>query len=583
MSSSLIVGTYDLLDVTTPSPVLAGDTYDRGAPIPDLATFTSGLVDGSPVFGDRANNRQITLPVIVIGSDRLDAISRLNDVLLFTSSDSWTMTYTPDGGLPVVYDCYQATHTVSSTDVVESQFVVLATLTFQALPFLRSPDAQVVALSGSSVVVDSFDAAGTRTFTFTPHGTGFSGSSALSTAQIYAGTHSFALTWSCGSGLPSPAPAVVLDLVTTAISANLVGMTTLKIRRYFGPSNPATATMTVTGVSNTVYNLGATAVPGVTGWQTITFDCTAVNETIKAYHLTYTHYDYAATIYFDDMEAYPAAVPAASSAQGGLYTLSGVLGTARAPVAVEVDGAGGASLSQMLLHRQPPGSLAQSLLPLGSAVQPITVAASVNSWFDGSFRVLLALGNVVNTPGAARTVTVAFNLYNGTTSVTGPTMVCTYSPSAGFAKTYLPVVDNTRLSDVVYLPPLGAPDDAAWYLRVTLSSTNTLDKFDDLLLLDTRGDTILVQGGTISTGTLAAVFVDEPAVGQDDGLISGSTATSGSGGRATALSIGAYTNVAGFGPLRVYPGDNQFLVHAPTGAPASTVTYAPRWQQDRTV
>jgi hypothetical protein len=116
------------------------------------------------------------------------------------------------------------------------------------------------------------------------------------------------------------------------------------------------------------------------------------------------------------------------------------------------------------------------------------------------------------------------------------------------------------------------PENVTAYYQYRIESDHPNDRWSDLILLDTQGETVLITQPDANQYT--QYFIDEPTADQDIGLISGAR-----GDRRTAVSVLAETWASG-GPITVEPGDNQLFVYSADGPPALQVSYTPRWMVD---
>lgn len=150
MSSSLVLsGPGELLptDVNALGLHLLLD-YDLSNPQSVTSTVEALLLDGERVQLNRTGNRTFSLPILVRGEDRDDLTARVDELLDVTREEGATLTWTPDGGLPIVWDCFPAQPTVHWDVRIEDRaFVQQVDLAIPALPFGRSPDAITPTLS----------------------------------------------------------------------------------------------------------------------------------------------------------------------------------------------------------------------------------------------------------------------------------------------------------------------------------------------------------------------------------------------------------------------------------------------------
>jgi hypothetical protein len=201
-----------------------------------------------------------------------------------------------------------------------------------------------------------------------------------------------------------------------------------------------------------------------------------------------------------------------------------------------------------------PGSAAR----FGDPDKPFTVSVYlvVSAWHAGTL-------------GAARTVTATITQYEQAGGTSYPLSI-TRS-----------IVPNTLASPLALLGELTLPvsamphDNTGGYFTVKITSSDTADRFQDLLLLDTLGSTVIVetpQGGLGYT----QFWVDEPAGIADIGNVMASLTD-----RASAVSVLQYTRLSG-PPIHVDPLGNQtLLAYAPEGAPACELVHFPRWLIER--
>jgi hypothetical protein len=196
-----------------------------------------------------------------------------------------------------------------------------------------------------------------------------------------------------------------------------------------------------------------------------------------------------------------------------------------------------------------------------------------NAKFNGTYTVLLANYSWDN-PGASRQITVTITQYeylNGpsysvqaTRSVTPSTDVVNGIVTMG--EITLPVKDSDQSNDQSYF-------------TFSVHDTDNADRFQDILFLDTLGQTAIVNipPGTNGYGKYINYYIDEPSIDRDLGKILGTT-----GDRKASVSVLDSALISG-GPLYVTSGDNLLLTYSISGAPNLQVTYAPRWYVSRTV
>lgn len=152
MADSLVVGgQIELLgaDGGVPSDLEAclgavftlADGYDLSAPQTVQDILSLSLTDGERPTRRRQGNRNITLPVNISAPDRTTLAAAREVLLELCDEDLWTLTWTRDGGSPVVFDCFQASAAQPANQLFEEQEnVYRLILTFPALPFGKSDE-----------------------------------------------------------------------------------------------------------------------------------------------------------------------------------------------------------------------------------------------------------------------------------------------------------------------------------------------------------------------------------------------------------------------------------------------------------
>lgn len=156
MSSLLLNG----LELNS-GPYLLGD-FDSGNGQVITATVESVLFDGDVVSGSRTGNRTITLPVVIQATSATDRAAKLNALYRLVDLPKFTLTFTPDDGLPVTWDCYRGQVDVQRNLKRERQRIMVCTITIPAAPFGRSPSpiSMTTTMSGndpSGVILDQCD------------------------------------------------------------------------------------------------------------------------------------------------------------------------------------------------------------------------------------------------------------------------------------------------------------------------------------------------------------------------------------------------------------------------------------------
>lgn len=379
MAESLVLGNIiELLGpgggVASQIPSCAGaifrldDGYDMGAPQPVVDILAQFTIDGSRPFGRRADNRTVKLPVVIevpfsAGSDDpRKTLAAAREVLLSTVDQQvWTLTWTRDGGSPLVLDCFRAQPSVVTYGIAdEISLISQVELTFQALPYGRS-DAQVqvafpVPVPGTSppappspLVLDTFAS--------------ISGAQWAQSPRCIVGP--FTAYWDPGSG-PAFRPdgaglPLVYDPGPLPAAVNLTGLTALSVWAGLGARSDhynnlewrgrtrAYVAITLTDVNGNTLSCQASRRAPVSqdvynpAWTYVTasipqadpfFDYTRV----ARYKLTATNRDRELRwchAYLDSLTAQPPSATAGpANNRGTVYRLAGIQGTSHAPVSL---------------------------------------------------------------------------------------------------------------------------------------------------------------------------------------------------------------------------------------------------------
>lgn len=205
-------------------------------------------------------------------------------------------------------------------------------------------------------------------------------------------------------------------------------------------------------------------------------------------------------------------------------------------------------------------------VPTNDQVQPID--AGTVPQFKGTYTMQIAAASF-NTPSASRTITVTVNEYErlggAVTSTQSTSRVLTPNTDA---------INNIVSIGELTLPNKDIPDEnsnAVYF--VVVNSTNASDLIQDVMMLDTMGQTVFINEPT----AYAQYFIDEPFPDRDIGRILGSQYD-----RPYAISVLDSAYPTG-GPISLEPGDNILFAYCYEGAPALAATYFPRYYIDRTV
>ena len=83
--------------------------YDLGAPQPTTDMVESLLLDGERPFGDRASNREITIPILIFAPSLATLAAAKEALLRVIDQQTWKLIWRPaETGLPIEFDCFRA-------------------------------------------------------------------------------------------------------------------------------------------------------------------------------------------------------------------------------------------------------------------------------------------------------------------------------------------------------------------------------------------------------------------------------------------------------------------------------------------
>jgi hypothetical protein len=567
---------YDLLDPTSPIRLATGS--DRGSAVPTLSQVQSDYLDGGAVTGLGSSNRSLALPVALFmtradGADQLAALLQTA-----VTQQVWQLTLTPQGGFPVIYDCARSTVVVSTPLQLENQGYQQFTVTCAAQPFGRSQTVQTVALTGpASALLDSLDTAPTVTSATT----GMTESTTVDTTNKTQGTGSAKVVFTppstkhpgFGGSYSTDGQVTLSRTFGTAVTppdgaSVLVDVSAVAAT---GAAVPLNMTLTLTGASGATYAyMPTTGRPSTTasvGFTTVTLSSTSpCDEPVAGYALTVGVVTLAGptpgqlTVNADNLRSVLAG-QSISDGQGGTYQIANVLGTARTPAALLLTAS--SPFSSFIVHRPPQMTPITGIPSTSEAMVPLNgtsgVSYTVAGRYEGTYDIYLSV--LPTSASGARTYTVTI-----AQGGQGIALTVTVTPTPSVAQ-YVHLIPSTG---PLSLPVLNYPPDASSPTTFTVTSTVTGDTIQDLLLLDTAGQSIVAMGFTAAEN----VWIDAPTVAQSDGNIYAGSS------RAAALSIEPQvTGLAGPGPALINPGANAITAHCPTEDLNLTLTYAPRWLQ----
>lgn len=588
--------------------------FSLGAPQPDVQIVESMILNGEVPFGDRSSNRTVKLDITIAAPDRATLAGASEQVMQLIDQELWTLTWTRDGGLPLVFDCFRAEPSEPEYDLIAAQQLTDGlTITFQAFPFGRSDTAKQLTfaspLSGTS--------APPSPVTLDSYGTVSSIPQWSQSSEAVAGSHS--AKWDPGaSPADNPSGSGMVAGYAAGISggADIAGLTSLSFWAGFGSQSfyftsfgQTTFKITLTDSSGDQVSFGTTQNctvsddPSNPSWTYVTapipqgadFDYAAV----ASYEIVISNYHGSAgfsffgfpvgggggapqllnvVAYLNGLAATPVSAGQAASARGAVYNLLGITGTAAAPISLQAQDSAATAFKTLLLHR-PGADSPPSLTPFVSvgnggdtpngATQYLipSLVTGQNALFGGTYTIMLVAGSWSGS-GSSRTVTVTVYQYEAAGGASSTTTVSrTFTPSTDVTNGMVAIGELTLpYKDI-------APDNTQAYFAVSVTDTNTGDRFLDCLFLDTTGGTVWINEPAAGYPTY---YVDEPTPDRDIGRVMGSAGT-----RAQAVSVLDSAYLSG-GPLTVDPGNNTLLAYsADGGAPSLAAYYFERFYRDR--
>ena len=317
--------------------------FDLSIAQPQQDLVASLILDGERPYGTRAGNMTITLPIAILAPDR-DTLASAREFLLKTiNQKQWTLTWTREGGLPMVLECFRALPTVVTYSILEEdQFVSELTLQFQALPYghsdmneeltFASPAAGTVA-PVSPITVSNFSSVSGTHFT-------------QSTQHVI---DSFSAHWDSNggsNGMPTYTESFSAKDFTGESALTLwVGLGTDFFGYYQWHAGTVTFTMTLRDSHSASITFStsqfctSSSNKSNPNWQQIsfnlpssgTFDFTQVTGyTVSAYNFNFGTPEMTADTYYNGFRATPPTSSAAASVRGTIVALNGILGSARA-------------------------------------------------------------------------------------------------------------------------------------------------------------------------------------------------------------------------------------------------------------
>jgi hypothetical protein len=380
MSDSLVVsGSIELLGggVASTIPACAGaifrlqQGFDLSAPQPTTDFVASLILDGERPFGRRSSNRTIALPILIVGTSRTNLAAAREVLEQAIDQDQWTLTWTRDPGpggtaLPLVIDCFRAqpSKPVYNTLIEKQLNMLQIDLTIPALPYGRSDTQQQIAFASpvpSSYIVPPPPPSAVTIDTFTT----IASTQCQQSSQCVVGP--FTAMWDPDSPLVGDPGGQVTPFaygpVTLNPAVNLAGLTALQVWAGFGSRYywaldyhhrtagvQVAVTLTDTSGNTLSFSRGNLIHPVSPSWGQPVFSQVTIPipqgstefnyAAVASYSLLVTNKQYPVprlgwvTCYLDHLVAVPPSQSFAPVTRGYVYTLSGLQGTARAPMSL---------------------------------------------------------------------------------------------------------------------------------------------------------------------------------------------------------------------------------------------------------
>lgn len=587
----------DYTPPVAPQPYLLVAGYDLGSPVPVTATLVGDLLDGDRVSGTRTGNRTLTLPIQITAIDRITLAQLTDQLMQAVNVSTFPLRWWPDGGAPLVWDCYRGTCVIQWDQRWEGPdgtpgFQRLVTVTCSAFPFGRSTDRETVSAAAAPITLDAMDDSAPTNATV--DGTrSFDGGSSAKVIAEWVVSH-----W--GNYYRSPGP-----VGRTWAGAQIKDLTQGRAITFWVYVNSAaqqedfefTLTLGSASTNSTDSTLLREPKLPTQSWRLLSFPIRHPTSStgpgvdyskITSYQLTFRDYrqfwasppgggahQNTLRVNLDLMQINPSSSVALITANGALLTVPGVLGSARAPAALELDNS--VDSSGMLLHRPPsdadPAAVILAPVSTGIAGTSIIVPSAGNG-YNGTYTVVLAMQSA-NAPQHEVLVTFKQRITAANTLIATQTLDYTFNPPTdGTPFPYL-VVGQVTLP-LRAEPADGSSFTSTYEIKVAFNASNPNlagDAATDIMLLDTRGQTVIA---TLPL-TVRSLYVDEPDPRYGVGLVLASASV---GDRSGCYGVMDTVRISG-GPFSLAPGDNTVLVHSTGGVPALTASYAPRWMAER--
>lgn len=314
------------------------------------------LTMGSYVTGDFTDNRTIKLQIAIYAPNRL-ALAQADSALraIVNSSLPTTLQYTPAGGLPLIFDVFRGQVDTTWSRKSEAQGWRIVNISMLALPFGRSPLQRVVAGSSTSVQLGDFTQ-GTEYVYYTPSdqtnyygdvsdvpfatvGNAYGPQSSPPGIDGTTCMRADADFWR--PGFAAAALAVMVGPVTGTWDLAGCPVIDFGFSSSTGFQKYAQLLLTDSSAASQLFTVYSTN--PASGWQYVTFSLTGATidlSAIVSWQLWLNQYQgnnfNATTFYLGMLRAYPGLGSVASTTNGAVFKLGGILGDARAPASIQI-------------------------------------------------------------------------------------------------------------------------------------------------------------------------------------------------------------------------------------------------------
>lgn len=599
--SSLLLGTLELLGGTGATYNVLDENGSFGDPQAVTQTIRAQLTMGSAVTGDFTDNRAMSFQVMVAAANRLElaqAVSALRAIV--NSTTPTALRWAPDGGLPVYYDITRGqTVAPPMSWASDSVNVSIVTITMAAWPFARSTTQRMLTGASSSVQLGNFAQSTEYAYTtpnsadLTPYGFDQTSVPCPLTGTVYgeqpspppidgAGSMQLSLGGYTRSGAITSTLAKVGPVVG---SWDLSGTTNLTVG-VATLDSPGSIGVTIRlGDSDGTYQTFTGSINqtprGTAAWLYVTIDLSAATidldgVTSWTMWLGTDNWNTAPTLYYflGMLRAYPSLAALASTTNGAMYKLAGVLGDARAPASIEFNRITGGG----------------NILPAGDASNETTgswvgtgctVARSSTFAVDGTYSLQLAstAGGVMTAITAQVAVkpltqyTAAAQFRAGSTPRTSEVIVNWYDASHTFITNTGAasiITDSTSAWIQTFITDTSPATAAYCAVEVYFSNSNTSElHYIDEISLQAGPSTVFSAGtpwpsisGFLAYRAPSSASINTPALVQ---VLSGTATTA-----APAALSGTYRVIA----VDVSPiaGGASMVVTQTTGSTSQSVT-----------